>query len=694
MGGVEETALLSTKILYQVALAVCFLCLWITIAYAIRNSRPTPAQVFWQVILTILPASILVLLILRIPGDFLDVGVPAAPIVHLKSTLLSMVFAGMSFILVQRFGHLARFRRTRRSERNWHLLILFAGLASVMIAPFHHHFDALSSPFVVPLVILFGLATLAAILFIFLNTVRLAWIIRLPVKQKMGALGLGIVVVCLSAATLLLLFRPDWAPILITEQSPPGAYLSFYSLPLMAIIVLSITFGFIYALTSVLSLIFHLPTIGDYQRSVDEMAAMQALTVLVREVADPEKLYHWVVSTPVESGRGKAAWLTIQELESGSLKPQIVAAHNIKASVAADLCDVDAIHEDAARTRALVSIQNTSSDRRTQKGKSGRVMSLLAIPLVTRTEVLGTLFVSRDVAHAFENEDIESIGVFASQATLVLENARLLEAKFESERLASELAIARDVQRRLLPQAMPRFSTLSLAASSTAAQEVGGDYYDLLELGEGKLAFIIADVSGKGTSAAFYMAEMQGVFQAVAQIAPDPHDFFCHVNKALGRSLEKNVFVTAIYGVLDCNSGAISIARAGHPPAAFVDVTGRTMLLRSGGLGIGLDRSELFAQTLEVKQHVFNPGDLIVLYTDGVTESRNPKGEEFGYDRLLQSIQSTRYERAQGVHDAVRQTVDQFLGAEKKYIDDLTLLIIKWHGPEPVIHDAGDNPLL
>ena len=166
------------------------------------------------------------------------------------------------------------------------------------------------------------------------------------------------------------------------------------------------------------------------------------------------------------------------------------------------------------------------------------------------------------------------------------------------------------------------------------------------------------------------------------------------MNKALGRSLEKNVFVTAIYGVLDCKSGAISIARAGHPPAAFVDVTGRTTLLRSGGLGIGLDRSELFVQTLEVKQHVFSPGDLIALYTDGVTESRNPEGEEFGYDRLLQSVQSARYERAQGVHDAVLQSVDQFLGAEKKYLDDLTVLIIKWHGPEPAVHDAEDDPLL
>ncbi len=685
---------MSTKILHQAALTICFVCLWITVARSTRHSSLPPAQIFWRAILTILASLVLVVLILQIPGGLIiDTLTPAAPIVHVKSALLSVVLAGLGFILLHRFGHLVRFRRTRVSERNWLLMMIFVSLTFIASTPFHPHFDLEPNILVPPLIAILGITATGSLVFIFLNTIRLAWILRLPVKQKMSSLGLGVIMICLTSATLLMLSR-EFSFGLGRQESFPIEYLISYSLPLTVVIILFITFGFVYALTSVLSMIFHLPTIGDYQRSVDEMAAMQALTALVREVADPEKLYQWVVSTPVDSGRGKAAWLTIQDLDSRSLKPQIVAAHNIEASLANEVCDIRVIHGEASRSRELVSIQNTTSDRRIQNGKSSGIMSLLVVPLTTRTEVLGTLFVSHDVAHAFENEDIESIGVFASQASLVLENARLLEAKIERERLASELAIAHDVQRRLLPQSMPRFSNLSLAASSTAALEVGGDYYDLLELGDDKLAFIIADVSGKGTSAAFYMAEMQGIFQAVAQITPEPHDFLCQVNKALGRSLEKNVFVTAIYGVLDYNFGSISIARAGHPPAAFVDVNGRATFLRSGGLGIGLDRGEMFMQTLETKQHTFHPGDLIALYTDGVTESRNHEGEEFGYDRLLKSIQSARYERAQGVHDAVRQTVDHFLGEEKKYIDDLTLLIIKWHGPEPAVHHVRDKPLV
>jgi len=689
LGGVDESAMLATKIAYHAALATCFFCLWITLGRTIQHSRPAPSQVFWQIIVAILVIWILIFLVFQIRGGFLDFNVPAVPITHIKSALLSTLFAALSFIVVQRFGYLIQFRRTRRSERNWRFFVLSIGLVFVASSPFHHHFNLDSTPLVGPLIGILGLATLGAIIFIFINTVRLAWIVRLSFARKIAAIGLGIVLIGLTSGTLLTLLRPEIVLGSIDESSSPFYFLQFYSLPLSVVIILSMSFGFIYALTSVLSLIFHLPTIGDYQRGADEMAAMQALSLLVRETADLGKLHHWIVSTPVDAGRGKAAWLAIQDLESGSLEPQIVAAYNIDAAVAGEACDLASIHQEAARTQKLVYIPNTVADHRTRKSKAGNIVSLLAIPLETSTEILGTLFVSHEISQAFENDDIESIGIFASQATLVLENARLLELKIERERLASELSIAREVQKRLLPQRMPRLSNLSLAASSTPALEVGGDYYDLLEVDEGKLAFIVADVSGKGTSAAFYMAEMQGIFQSVTRISPNPSDFLYHVNQALGTSLEKNVFVTAIYGIIDCNSGHISIARAGHSPAILVNVNGNAKLLRSGGIGIGLDRGELFSEALEIEQFIFNPGDLIVLYTDGVVESRDAKGEEFGYERLLQSVQSSRYERAQGVHDAIRRTVDRFLGTGKNYDDDLTLLVIKWHGQEPIVHETG-----
>jgi len=680
LGGLTESASLTTKILYHAVLNVCYLSLWATIAQAIRHLRPSPTQIFWQCIVGILTIIVLIYLTYQIQGGFLDINIPAAPTVYIKSALLNTLFAAMSFIVIQLFSRLGRFRRTQRSERNWRLLLLFILITFVAVSPFHHHFNAESPPFAQPLIVLLAVGTLGSIIFIFLNSIRLAWIVRLSFRQKMISIGFGMILILFTAGTFLIIFRPDITLMFISESSYPIDYLQFHSLPLFSAIILSMTYGFVYSLTSVLSLIFHLPTMGDFRRSADEMAAIQALTVLVREVADSEKLHHWIVSTPVDAGSGKAAWLTVNDMESGSLSQRIVASHKIETSVAEKACDLSTLYQDAFISQKLIYIQNTATDRRTQYGKSNGIMSLLVLPLITSTEVLGTLFVSREIPGAFEHDDLESIGLFASQATLVLENARLLEEKIERERLASELSIAREVQQRLLPQTMPEFANLTLAASSTPALEVGGDFYDWLDLGQGTLAFIVADVSGKGTSAAFYMAEMQGIFQAITRIAPNPSDFLFHANQALGQSLEKNVFVTAIYGVLDVHSGHLMMARAGHSPAVIVDVNGNAQLLRSGGIGIGLDRSHIFTETLEVQQIQFSPGDLIVLYTDGVIESRSPDGEEFGYDRLVESIQSARFESAQGVHDTVRSTVDQFMGSEKNYDDDLTLLVVKWHG--------------
>ena len=679
LGGLDESSTLAQGIAHHAALVLCFLCLWIAVARLVRNSRPAPIQTFWQIILAILGSSFAVFLAFQIPGDFVG-GTPAAPIVHVKSALLSVLLAGLSFFVVHRLGLLVRFRRTRKSERNWRLMILFIGIAFLISIPTHHQIE-----FDFGLVgglydILQYISYIGAIIFILMNSIRLAWIVRLSLGKKGAAIGLGVVIVGLLVVCAVALLTNYNSTDVSTTLSPPAAFLIFYSFPLFAVTGLFLLFGLIYALTSVLSLIFHLPTTGDYRRSTDEMVAMRTLSNLLREVVESEKLHEWAVSTPVESGNANAAWLTVQNLESGSLTPHIVASRNIESEHINEFCDVTSIHNTVVQTREPVLIQDALTDTRTRKSKSGKFESLLAIPLSTRTEVLAVLFASRDVVYAFEREDVEAIGVFASQATLVLENARLVNSKIERERLANELAIARDVQQRLLPQTMPELPNLNLAASSVAAREVGGDYFDILELGEGELAFIVADVSGKGTSAAFYMAEMQGIFQAVARIAPAPDVFLGHTNQALGESLEKNIFVTAVYGILNCHSGRVSLARAGHTPAVLVDANGNAKLLHSEGLGIGLDRGELFENVLEVEHLMLKPDDLLVLYTDGVIESRNHEGEEFGYDRLLQTVQTARNEDAQGVHDAIRKTVDEFVGTNNRYDDDLTLLIIKWHG--------------
>lgn len=303
------------------------------------------------------------------------------------------------------------------------------------------------------------------------------------------------------------------------------------------------------------------------------------------------------------------------------------------------------------------------------------------MPLLARDVLLGALFVSREVTHGFEKDDIEAISVFAAQAALALDNARLFEEQVEKERLARELDIARGVQNKLLPQRLPSVEGATLAASSVMAQEVGGDYYDFARLDDHRIAFIIADVSGKGTSAAFYMAELQGIFQSVSHLAPSPADFLTHANRALAASLEKHVFISVVYGVLDQRREELVLARGGHCPVATINLNGDARFIRTRGLGLGLDRSGLFRQSLTEERIRLQPGDVFVLYTDGVVESRNAAGEEYGYDRLLRALKEYRHEDASDLHAALLNDLQSFLGHDA-YDDDMTLVVLKWHGLE------------
>src|SRR5690606_27654168 len=309
---------------------------------------------------------------------------------------------------------------------------------------------------------------------------------------------------------------------------------------------------------------------------------------------------------------------------SGTLRPQIVAVYNSSRSFylrsqssdrprIEEEVDVAALYEEVESKKEPIIIDEAAADHRIKVRPGGPLGSLLIAPLLSRHQMLGALFVAKDVTHGFEKDDIEAISVYAAQAALALENERLL----------LELVIARIDQCNILPKRLPRVRGLTIAASSISAHDVDGDYYDFLQLDEIRLAFIIGDVSGKGTSAAFYMAELQGIFRSVSGLVSSPADFLEQANLALASALERHVFVSVIYGIIDVEKEEVMLARGGHCPAAMINIEGQARFIRTQGLGLGLDRSGLFRRSLVEERINLQPGDVFVLYTDGVVESRN-----------------------------------------------------------------------
>jgi serine phosphatase RsbU (regulator of sigma subunit) len=249
---------------------------------------------------------------------------------------------------------------------------------------------------------------------------------------------------------------------------------------------------------------------------------------------------------------------------------------------------------------------------------------------------------------------------------------RLQQADVEREerlRMEEELRVAREVQMRLLPD-LEALHMPSVRAAILPAREVAGDYYDLFPILDGSLAFLIADVSGKGTSAAFYAAETKGVLSALDKQALDPREVACRLNAIWCEGHGKSLFLTLAYGTYHPRTGRFAFVRAGHPPAFLRRAEGRVERLQPRGLGIGLSASR-FAEALELCEGVLEPGDRLVFYTDGLSEAQDPSDALYGEARLAALLAQP----AEDLQAAILGDVVAFT-AGRPLADDLTLLIL------------------
>ncbi len=673
------------QFLHNLSVLIGFLALWLLCAQQFRSRQSSPARIFWTILLfgvLFIGVSVFITSLFRVDDvELRDIitaefeyynGVPRVLATIWRSSMLSLLGITFAFYLIYRIRELVLYKRTKTSQRNWNLLmgtVVFASFSFFMTSP-------LDSPNTFQMVALFP-----AIGMMVINALRASWIVYLNFREKLISVGLSLLLLIFLFLVLSGTNNASYFSFISSMLDDMIVYIRYYNYALSWFVILSISFGALYCTASLLLLLFHLPTTGDFLRREHERAVMHALTDLVNQAFDSEKLYARIASSPVEAGTAEASWLAVADLKSNTLRPRIVASYKITPGRIEHLVDYKALYSDASNQRTALLLHEAATDHRLNARPGDGLGSLLAVPLIARDEVLGVLFVVKEVVHGFEEDDVDSIQVYAAQAAIAMDNARLFAEQIEKERLARELDIAREVQRKLLPQNVPVLDGVTMAASNFSAERVGGDYYDFLQLEKERLCLIIGDVSGKGASAAFYMAEMQGIFQSIGRLAPYPTDFLKHANAALAASLEKNVFISVIYGVLDLNNEEFVIGRAGHCPAAMIDLNGNARYLRPSGLGLGLDRGQLFEKTLQEERISLQPGDVFVLYTDGVIESRNADGEEYGYDRLLKALQGCRYEDANGIHSALLNDLNNFLG-HAHYDDDMTLVVIKWHGIE------------
>jgi len=248
-------------------------------------------------------------------------------------------------------------------------------------------------------------------------------------------------------------------------------------------------------------------------------------------------------------------------------------------------------------------------------------------------------------------------------------------------RLDEELQIARRIQRSLLPNSVPQIAGLCIADLCEPAMEVGGDYYDFFQLGPRQLGVLVADVSGKGTSAALYMAELKGLMLALSRTHRSPRALLVELNDLLTDHLDNRSFITMTYAVIDLQAGTLTCARAGHTPLLVVS-GGESDVVIPDGMVLGLrlpGAGKRFGELLEEYTRPVTAGDVIVLYTDGITEAMNPEGDLFG-DAALSHVVAAHHElNSAGIRERILRDVRAFVGEAEPH-DDMTMVVVKLTG--------------
>ena len=289
-----------------------------------------------------------------------------------------------------------------------------------------------------------------------------------------------------------------------------------------------------------------------------------------------------------------------------------------------------------------------------------------------------------DFAHPIPIQSRDQLGELAESFNVMAHGIQdLLREQAEKERLEEELRIARQIQMSLLPQNTVGLPGLRIAALCLPAAEVGGDYYDLLPLSDTKMGVLVADVSGKGTSAALYMAELKGVVLSLSRIHDSPAKLLAEANRILAANMDTRSFITMTYAVVDTAAGTLRYARAGHNPMIHLEAaTGRTHVLAPPGIGLGMDPGERFEEVLEEAEVKLAQGDVFLFFTDGLSEAMNEQSELFGERRLRdvvegpESVGTDTLGDTDDMKERILAAVRDFVGAAAQH-DDMTMVILK-----------------
>lgn len=479
----------------------------------------------------------------------LEIYFPAqAPLLF---TLVYTINIGLFIFYIARLNYawrsLVLFKSSAGLQRSWLLFELLLGVSLLFLL-----LNVVSSTgFIYGLLVGLGLYGMYL-------SANQKWIAYLNVQQKWYVMAYELAILC-GLLLFIAFFRH-------TQDSPrlpdPGAQQTF--------LLLNSFFAAFYAGAGLLVTFFNLPTAGIFEQRRSEILSLQRLTQVIQRGQTAADIYNALLDSAAQTTRADAAWLDIVPLANAPVAVPTGCFFQLSTEQAHEL-------RSRLQRQGLLNTDFLSNNFGSQPDFADFNMpfrSLVVRTLRTETQHYGTLYLLKSEPHGFEQDDLSMLLAFTSQTVLSLENLQLAMHSQQNQNVQNELRIAAHIQESLIPKKLPTDDWFEISSHALAAKEVGGDFYDLLLLPGKRLAVLIGDVSGKGVTAAFHMAQMKGIFHSLMQPNPlaksdrtqypVPSQFMTQANSALTHCLEKSSFITASLFLIDYENGGFMFARAGH----------------------------------------------------------------------------------------------------------------------------------
>ncbi len=561
-------------------------------------------------------------------------------------------FMFFSIYLLMGFYKLSLLNDSKLVRRNWDLFLVLVSAAALLYIE-SAHFPKLYSSFLMVACFLVGLPLVFKIKWIAFINMKMRWLSILFLLSLMF-LGLGI---------LQFSFHYN-LPNYISDT--PGA--------MFFLIVLN--FEITYIIISILALLFNMPIASVTEKLAEEVKSIQQINQSVIKKAPIEETFNLLFTRCYKDTEANAGWMILEKEEgvenvtfyTGSVFENEVAFYNESLKIKSKAIEFP--------NKSYHYFRNLNKNISLEK--FDRYQSLLVFPVFSEEKFQGAICLLKKEVDSFDEYQIQLAQSYIDQVQLAFENQALIRASIASERVKKEMEIARDVQRQLLPMDFPESPDFEMTAYCESLLEVGGDYFDFIMLDDKRLALIIADVSGSGASAAFYMAHLKGVFQALAQLNFPVATFLEFANEALSRCLARRVFITLTYSLFDFGKRKLLYGRAGHTPLLYFDsILKEARYFEDKGLGLGIVRDESYAKFVKQYDKKFNPGDIFVLFTDGIIEGRNDSTQkEYGLERLRKVLEENADLAVDKLKSAILTDIYKYINTQK-IPDDHTIIVVK-----------------